>query len=71
MDTVPNESGLPTQVWFHESLEVKTSSRVIELSNEGLSPKEIAEELDIHKSTVSRHLKKAKKDGLIQGRDAA
>jgi len=53
------ESTEGAYLWTTRSLDESTCSKVLELSREGLSQKEIADELGIHKSTVSRHLKKA------------
>ena len=53
------------QCWTTRTLEVSTFDRVVDLANEGLSQKEIAIELDINKSNVSRHFRKAKSDGMI------
>ena len=39
---------------------------MVTLANEGLSQKEIAEELAINKSNVSRHFRRATDAGLIQ-----
>jgi DNA-binding NarL/FixJ family response regulator len=38
---------------------------VVDLSKEGLSQKEIADELQLNKSTVSRHIKRAKNEGYL------
>lgn len=59
-----NEQGV--SVWTFSSVEDTTFGRVVTLTNEGLSQKEIAEELDINKSNVSRHIKRATDAGLIQ-----
>ena len=48
------------QGWSFEPLELSNRERVCALSAEGLNNAEIAEELGIHKSTVGRHLKKAR-----------
>lgn len=53
------------QKWAVETIESSTYQQVISLYKEKLSPREIAEELDINKSTVSRHLKRAKQEGMI------
>jgi hypothetical protein len=45
--------------WEVQPLELSTRKKVLVLKNEGLTPKEIAAELEINKSTVSRHLKNA------------
>lgn len=52
--------------WTFSSVEESTFDRVVTLANEGLSQKEIADELDINKSNVSRHLRRARDAGLIQ-----
>jgi hypothetical protein len=51
--------------WTTRSVEASTYERVVALSEDGLNPSEIATELNIHKSTVSRHLKKAKAAGVL------
>lgn len=52
--------------WSWKTVEASTFDRVVDLSNEGLSPKEISTELEINKSTVSRHLTKARQLGLLK-----
>lgn len=52
-------------VWTMQDLTESTFERVVTLSNDGLRPGEIAEELGIHKSRVSRHLKRAREEGRI------
>ena len=52
--------------WTWRKLELATFDKVVSLANEGLTPIEIAEQLDIHKSNVSRHLKKARAQGLVE-----
>ena len=54
--------------WTWRKLESCHLHRVVSLANEGLTPIEIAEHLDIHKSNVSRHLKKARAQGLVEGK---
>ena len=51
--------------WLFRTVEDSNYERVVKLTNEGLSQKEIATELDINKSTVSRHTKRAKAAGSI------
>lgn len=51
--------------WKWSTVEASTYERVVLLANEGLRPAEIAGELDINKSTVSRHMKRARADGHI------
>ncbi len=58
-----DEIGL--QSWLVRTVEDSTFERVVKLAKEGLTQKEIAEELGIHKSNVSRHFRKAKGQGLI------
>ena len=53
-------------VWTWRKLELATFDKVVSLANEGLTPADIAEQLDINKSTVSRHLKKARSQGLLR-----
>lgn len=70
-DAQPFEARLQTDeqgrtAWTFSSVEDSTFDRVVTLANEGLSQKEIADELEINKSTVSRHMRKATDAGLIQ-----
>jgi hypothetical protein len=70
-DAEPFEATLATdaagnQVWVTSKLEDSTFDRVVDLANEGLSQAEIAVELNINKSNVSRHMKKARADNLIK-----
>ena len=51
--------------WQWQTLEGSTYQRVVELSKEGLSQAEIARELEIHRSSVSRHHRKAVASGDI------
>jgi len=53
------------QCWLTQSLEESTYKKVIALHEEGLTQREIAEELGKNKSTISRHLTRAKNEGLI------
>ncbi len=52
-------------MWAMRTLTESTSDKVIELSQEGLTQKEISETLSIHKSNVSRHVKKAQENGKL------
>lgn len=54
------------QMWSTRLLEDSTFDRVVALANVGLSQRDIAEELGLNKSTVSRHFRKAESQGLIQ-----
>ncbi|MGO8755546.1 MAG: AAA family ATPase [Gallionellaceae bacterium] len=51
--------------WQWQTLEGSTYQRVVELAKEGLKQAEIARELDINRSTVSRHYHKAEATGDI------
>lgn len=59
-----DEDGKSTWVW--RTVSESTYDRVISLANEGLSQADIASELGIHKSNVSRAYRKACEAGLIQ-----
>lgn len=52
--------------WSCRTVDRGNFDRVIELAKEGLSPTEIAAELEINKSTVSRNLRKARDLGLVK-----
>lgn len=52
-------------VWTLTAAKESTFERVVELAGLGLSQKDIAEELDVHKSNVSRHWHKAVEQRLI------
>ncbi|MFZ2315826.1 MAG: AAA family ATPase [Gammaproteobacteria bacterium] len=58
-----DESG--RQAWVAQSLDDSTYIKVVSLSNEGMSQAEIAIELNIHKSGVSRYARRGKEEGLI------
>lgn len=49
--------------WSWSTVESSTYDRVVALSKEGLKPAEICAELEVNKSTVSRHLRKARELG--------
>ena len=51
--------------WVIKDLEDSTFEKVVTMINDGISQKEIAGELGINKSNVSRHVAKAKEAGLI------
>ena len=53
--------------WLCRTVEQSTFARVVALSKEGMGQIDIAEELQINKSTVSRHLKAARAQGLLGG----
>jgi len=52
-------------VWKWRTVESSTYDRVVALTREGLKPAEICTELEINKSTVSRHLRKARELGDV------
>lgn len=51
--------------WSCRPVEGTTYDRIVALHRDGLKPGEISSELDINKSTVSRHLRKAREQGDI------
>ncbi len=71
-DTASFEARLTTnpatglQEWVYKDVAQTSFERVVNLANEGLSQSEIAKELQINKSNISRHWKKAIEQGLIQ-----
>lgn len=71
-DTASFEARLTTnpvsglQEWIYKDVALTSFDRVVTLANEGLSQSEIANELQLNKSNVSRHWKKAVEQGLIQ-----
>jgi hypothetical protein len=52
-------------VWKWSTAEASTFDRVVALAKEGLSQAEIATELDLNKSNVSRHMRKARELNLV------
>lgn len=56
--------GMSTWAW--RAVSDSTFDRVVSLSNEGLSQTEIANELELNRSTVLRAWRKADKEGLIE-----
>jgi len=54
--------------WTWSTLESSTFERVADLAREGLAPGEIAAELALHKSSVSRHLRAARESGVLERR---
>jgi putative DNA primase/helicase len=53
--------------WDIKTAEESTFDRVVEMTKDGLKPGEIADELGVNKSTVSRHMNHAKAMGLLRG----
>ena len=52
--------------WVWRTVESSTYDRIVALTKDGLKPGDICAELEINKSTVSRHLRKARELGDIQ-----
>ncbi len=52
-------------IWTYRSIEASTYDQVCKLANEGLTQKEISLELTLHKSSVSKHVKRGKREGDI------
>ncbi len=70
-DVAPFEARLTTDgtgiaTWTTRDLEDSNFDKVVSMLNSGLAQKDIAEELGLNKSTVSRHASKAKKAGLVK-----
>ena len=70
-DVAPFEARLTADpqgslAWTTRPLEDSTRDRVIDLLNDGLSQSDVARELDVNKSTVNRHARKAKELGLLR-----
>jgi putative DNA primase/helicase len=53
------------QTWHYRSLELSTYDRCCDLANDAMKNHEIAQELGVNKSTVSRHVRKGKAEGDI------
>jgi Helix-turn-helix domain len=70
-DAIPFEASLIVNDknqsrWATRTLEESTYEKVIGMLNDGMNQAEIASELDIHKSTVSRHASRARTEGLLK-----
>lgn len=70
-DAKPFEAQLRTDkngspCWTMKSLEESTFEKVASMLNDGMSQKDIATELAVDKSTVSRHANKAKEAGIYK-----
>ena len=66
LESNTNDDGIKTLSWTCKSLEDSTFDTVCALANKGLENWEIAKELEIHKSTVSRYVKRGKEEGIIK-----
>ncbi|MEI8124529.1 MAG: AAA family ATPase [Parachlamydiaceae bacterium] len=58
-----NESKL---IWSCRDIENRNDEDIIDMYNEGVKQADIAKELDVHKSTICRVIKKAKAEGKIK-----
>jgi RecA-family ATPase len=52
--------------WQTQSLEESNYEKVITMTNDGASQKEIADDLQLNKSTISRYVKRASKEGRLK-----
>ncbi len=66
LESKTNKEGLKLLNWTWKSLKDSTFESVCRLANEGLDNWEIAQDLDIHKSTVSRYVQSGKGNGTIK-----
>jgi len=66
---ITGEDGL--SAWTYRPVADSTFDRIVDLANEGLSQSEIALELDIHRSSVSRAWRKADALGLLQKKETS
>jgi AAA domain/Homeodomain-like domain len=58
IDVEPFEAQFQDRIWKTKTVISKTYDKIIELSKEGLSQSDIARQLGVNRSTVSRYLKK-------------
>jgi hypothetical protein len=70
-DARPFEAVLANNQWSVHDLADVTFDRVVELSNDGASVRDIADELKISKSTVQRHIARARELGKLPPADTA
>lgn len=73
-DAEPFEAQLVThldeaQEWKIRPIQERTSEQIINLHKQGYLQTQIAKEMNLHKSNVSRHLKKAHQEGKINQQD--
>ena len=66
LESKVNNEGIQVHKWTWKSLKDSTYESVLRLANEGLDNWEIAQDLDIHKSTVSRYVQSGKGKGAIK-----
>jgi len=67
MEATLGKDGNGQACWTWRSVEESTYDRVVAMADEGFRPAEIAQELGINKSNVSRHMKRARLEGRISG----
>ncbi|MEJ7669971.1 MAG: AAA family ATPase [Casimicrobiaceae bacterium] len=65
IEAMLTKDGNGSPCWTWRSVEDSTFDRVVALANEGIRPGEIAAELGINKSNVSRHMKRGRSEGRI------
>lgn len=65
LEVILNEDLNGCASWNWTTLEGSTYQRVIDLANEGLTQADIARELEVNRSTVNRHYRKAQEAGMI------
>lgn len=53
------------QEWIKKPIQENVYQQIINLSNQGYKQNEIAKEINLHKSNISRHLKRAHQEGKI------
>ena len=66
LESKANKEDVQLHKWTWKSLKDSTYESVLRLANEGLDNWEIAQDLDIHKSTVSRYVQRGKEEGVIK-----
>lgn len=53
-------------IWKTQAVEESTYEKIVSMLNDGMPQKDIAEELEIDKSTVSRHTGRARREGRLK-----
>ena len=56
---------MSTRLWTHQDLLDSTYAKVVKLTKDGLSVKDIIGSVDVGNSTVNEHLGKARKKGAL------
>ncbi|MBX3618290.1 helix-turn-helix domain-containing protein [Nitrosomonas sp.] len=69
--SILNEDSDDCASWSRTTLEGSTYQRVIDLANEGLSQSDVARELEVNRSTVNCHYRKAQEAGMINRKGTA